>query len=200
MPASRAIGAAVLAFASASPGAELTTGIDEQAGLPYWQIADRGMSLRLVQRFPDQTRAFFLARGLGREQVDRVAQSCVFQTVFKNVSDQTDPSPLTYDLNHWEVRHAGHSSGMLTREHWQRIWESEQLDRGAAVAFEWALFPTVQRYEPGDYNWGMSIFGLPPGAEFDLKVAWRQYDRAQEALIEDVRCAPDTEPEISGGP
>jgi hypothetical protein len=192
MSVGRALGIAAAVCASLASAAEVTRGVDEQAGLPYWQVADRGMSLRLVQRFPDQTRAFFLARGLGREQVERVAQSCVFQTVFENRSERSEPSPVTYDLRDWEVRHGGERRRMLTREHWGRLWDAEQVPRAAAVAFEWALFPTAQRYEPGDYNWGMSVFGLPPGEEFDLAVSWRQYGRVREAVIEDIRCAPDT--------
>lgn len=176
------------------------TGIDEQAGLPYWQISDGNMSLRLVQRLPDQSRGFFLARGFSADHSERIAQSCVFQTVFKNSSDQTVPSVLRYDLREWIVRHGDQPGSMKTREHWQREWERVQAPQSARIAFEWALLPTRQTYRPGDYNWGMSIFGLKPGTRFDLEVVWQQHDQRRSAVIPDMECAPDIHPEPTRAP
>jgi len=48
---------------AATSGVVVSTGTDEEAQLPYWQAADGSVSIRLVQRLPDQTRGFFLARG-----------------------------------------------------------------------------------------------------------------------------------------
>ena len=75
----------LLANAGYVNAADIKTGIDEQAKLPFWEIKEKGISLRLVQRLPIQSRAFFLARGFNKQQVEIVAQSCIFQTVFKNI-------------------------------------------------------------------------------------------------------------------
>lgn len=91
----------------ANAATKLSTGTDEQAQLPYWEISDAAMSLRLVQRLPDQTRGFFAARGFAPEHAEIIAQSCVFQTVFKNESQRGTPSPLEYDLREWVVSVAG---------------------------------------------------------------------------------------------
>ncbi len=173
----------------------LQTGIDPEATLPYWQISNRGMSLRLVQRLPDQTRGYFLARGFAEKEADLIAKSCVFQTVFKNESNKNQPSPLEYNLHDWAVSVGGRQQGLKLREDWQREWQKRKIPKAAQVAFEWSLYPTRQVYKPGDYNWGMSIFNLAPGTKFDLKVVWRQYGKRHTAIIKDMQCAADIHPE-----
>lgn len=182
----------VLPVTVASVHAGITTGIDAEAGLPFWELSEPGMSVRLVQRLPDQTRGFFLARGLPREAVERVAQSCVFQTVFRNTSQEAVPDALDYDLREWVVQSAGESRRMKTREDWTDEWTTRGIAKPARIAFEWALFPTRQVYSPGDYNWGMSVFDLPPGTRFDLTLVWQQYGKRHSATLTAIQCAPDT--------
>lgn len=173
--------------------ATLSTGTDEQAQLPYWEISDASMVLRLVQRLPDQTRGFFTARGFSAEHAEVIAQSCVFQTVFKNQSQHGAPSPLEYDLREWIVSMAGAAQGMKTREDWKVQWQRLGVALPAQLAFEWSLYPTQQVYQAGDYNWGMSTFNLKPGTAFDLKLVWRQHGRVHSETIRGMRCAPDVD-------
>jgi hypothetical protein len=186
-----------LALSLVVPGfawaATLSTGIDGKAHLPFWELKDRGMSLRLVQRLPDQTRGFFMARGFSGDQAEQIAQSCVFQTVFKNLSQTTSSSPLAYDLRDWRVWQAGVARPMKTREDWAVHWSAEEVATASRIALEWALYPTAQEYRPGDYNWGMSTFNLPPGTRFDLEVVWHQYGEIHRARIEGLECAADVQ-------
>ncbi|MFA7388711.1 MAG: hypothetical protein WCZ87_13765, partial [Thiohalobacteraceae bacterium] len=184
------LAAAPVASVASGPG-PVSTGIDAEAGLPYWELSTPGMSVRLVQRLPDQTRGFFLARGLPREAVEKVAQRCVFQTVFKNDSQTGTPSALEYNLRDWVVAAGDVQRGMKTREDWAEEWAHSGVSQPARIAFEWALFPTRQVYNPGDYNWGMSVFDVAPGTIFDLELVWRQYGEVRSATIERVQCAPD---------
>jgi hypothetical protein len=177
----------------------LETGIDADAPLPYWQISDAGMSLRLVQRLPDQTRGYFLARGFEEPEANLIANSCVFQTVFKNESNHNRPSALQYNLRDWVVTAGGKQQGMKLREDWQREWQHHKVTMAAKLAFEWSLYPTQQVYKPGDYNWGMSIFNLKPGTRFDLKVVWQQFGKTHTALIKDIQCAADVHPQPGSG-
>jgi hypothetical protein len=175
--------------------AVVSTGIDEDAKLPYWEIRSPGISLRLVQRLPDQTRGYFMARGFRSEDAEIIARSCVFQTIFRNESHKTRPDALSYNLKEWTVLQAGHERKMKTREDWEPVWQAKGVDHAARIAFEWSLFPTRQVYRPGDYNWGMSIFDLRPGTVFDLRVSWRQYGKNHVATIPDIQCAPDIHPD-----
>jgi hypothetical protein len=169
----------------------LSTGVDAQAGLPYWQIEDEGMSLRLVQRMPDQSRAFFMARGFSAEQVEQVAGRCVFQTVFRNLSHTRNSSPLHYTQLGWQVRGPEGSAAIMTRERWKTLWVEQGAPSAARIAFEWSLLPTEQTYEPGDYNWGMTMIDLPPGTAFDLELVWEQFGETRATTIEELQCATD---------
>jgi hypothetical protein len=186
-----ALGGILLCLVASQAGAVVNTGTDEEAQLPYWEIAERGASIRLVQRLPDQTRGFFQARGFSEADAERIAQSCVFQTVFKNVAPASDPSVVEYNLHDWTVHAAGARRGMKTRERWQAEWTERQAPQAAQIAFEWALLPTRQTYRPGDYNWGMTIFDLKPGTEFDLDVVWREHGKVHTVRLMGVRCAAD---------
>lgn len=171
--------------------AKITIGKDKQAKLPYWQVTDQGMSLRLVQRLPDMFRGFFLGRGFDVKMTEVLVRECAFQTVFKNISNTSSPSPLRYDLDKWVVHYQGKKLRMKTREYWKRRLEKSTASATARTALHWALYPTVQHYQPGDYNWGISLFGLRPGKRFDLEIYWEQYGKKHRALIKNMQCGPD---------
>lgn len=167
--------------------AEVTTLEDPETGLRSWSWIYEGISIELVQRLPDQTRAFFLGRGFGVEDADHIARSCVFQTIFRNDGDQR----VDYNLARWSVLHRGETLALLVREAWDRHWEARKVDGAARIAFRWSLLPSVQRFEPGDYNWGMTSFGLAPGEAFGLTL---DIERAGERVVGHIpglRCAVD---------
>lgn len=169
----------------------INTGIDAEAGLPYWEIIDGGVSIRLVQRLPDQTRGFFQARGFSSADAELIAQSCMFQTVFKNVAPASDARAVEYNLDEWVIHAVGKKRKMKTREDWKKVWAARGTAKAARLAFEWGLLPTRQRYRAGDYNWGLSVFNLAPGTQFDLDVVWRQGGQRRSARVNGVICAPD---------
>lgn len=183
--------AAVLLSQALPAAAVFSTGTDAEAGLPYWEVVVHGVSLRLVQRLPDQTRGFFQARGFSIADSELIAQSCVFQTVFKNVAPPSDPGVIEYNLDEWVVHAAGAQRRMKTREAWQKEWTARRAPKAAQLAFEWGLIPTRQSYRAGDYNWGLSIFNLAPGTSFDLDAVWRQGGERRSARLKGVVCAPD---------
>ena len=172
-------------------GVQASTGVDPEARLPYWEVRGNDVSIRFVQRLPDQTRGFFLARGFKPAQAGIIAQSCVFQSIFKNTSSPSGPATIQYNLREWSIHTGARRLGLKTREDWRQQWQTRQVVRPAQLAFEWALLPTQQQYGPGDYNWGMSVFNLKPGTQFDLDVVWYRNGHRQVARIKAIRCAPD---------
>jgi hypothetical protein len=169
-------------------------GMMAQTGLRYWEWRGEGALLRLTQRLPDQTRAFFLGRGFGAEDADHIARRCVFQTMFKNIAPRGTEA-LEFDLEQWRVHSAEDTGVLLTREHWARLWEKRDVPRAARIAFEWSLLPTRQRYQPGDFNWGMTSYGLEPGSRFDLDFFWSRDGVHHRGRIEGVECPADVHPE-----
>jgi len=201
-PLAAVLGMLLMMLGSGTALAEtrIESGTDKEARLPFWQISDAGMSLRLVQRLPDQTRGYFQARGFSEADADLIANSCVFQTVFKNLSNKSQPAVLEYNLHDWVVIANGKKQGLKLREDWQPYWQSRGVAKPAQLAFEWSLYPTHQVYRPGDYNWGMSVFNLKPGTRFDLRIVWQQYGRQHRATIPNLECAPDVHPQPGSTP
>jgi hypothetical protein len=169
--------------------ATVERGVDAETGLRSWEWREAGVVLRLVQRLPDQTRAFFQARGFSSATADRIANACIFQTIFRNESEQ----PLSYSLDDWRVLRQGASGQLMTRERWDAAWQEGEASQAARIALRWALLPTRQRFEPGDYNWGMTGFGLPPGSVFDLELVLRLGGEQVTRSIDGIVCAPDRE-------
>jgi hypothetical protein len=92
--------------------------------------------------------------------------------------------------------HVGNKQhGLKTRKDWAHEWHKENVTKPVQLAFEWSLFPTTQEYQAGDYNWGMTIFGLKPGTKFNLQFSWQQYGKKYQAWINDIECAPDINPQ-----
>lgn len=166
---------------------------DEESGLVKWQFTEGDFEIELVQRLPDQTRGFFLARGFSSEVADEIATSCVFQTIVRNRSESPDAEPVVLDLGQWRLVHDGTRRPIRLKEDWMASWPEDRVSDASRLAFRWATFPTRQEFLPGDYNWGMTAYALPPGSVFDLNVVWQQGGRAQTAWIRGIECPADVD-------
>lgn len=191
----RIIPLALLALSMPAPlHAELSRGEDPDTGLRHWHWQEAGISFKLTQRLPDQTRAFFAARGFDKPTREKIALACVFQSEFRNIADNDQP-PVEYDLTTWKVYADNEVKPLLVRETWKQRWQEQDVDQAAQIAFEWALLPTYQKYAARDYNWGMTAYGLPPGTRFDLQFSWRRGDKHYTRRMQDIECAPDIHPQ-----
>lgn len=166
---------------------EILRSEDSETGLKSWKWSREGISLQLVQRLPDQTRGFFQARGFTAEEADLIAGSCVFQSIFRNDGSQL----LSYNLDHWKVIHQGVELPLQTAERWAQKWQDGAVTQAARIALRWSLLPTRQEYRPGDYNWGMTSYGVAPGEQFDLSIVVNLDGARQIARINGIECARD---------
>jgi len=172
----------------AAQAADVTTGKNPDTGLRYWQWQSGDLLLKLTQRTPDQTRAFFMARGFTAEQANLIATNCAFQSMMKNTGSN---SVIALDLNQWTVKHNNQQYSLRTREVWKPVWKKQKADPAAQIAFEWALLPTHQTYNTDDYNWGLSSYGLPPGSLFDLGFNWQRNGKTLHGQIKNIQCPAD---------
>lgn len=172
-----------------------TRGIDPEAGLPFWAWQDPVVEIRLIQRLPDQTRGFFIARGFSPEAADRIARSCIFQSIQRNRGVGVAASVLELDLTRWRILPLDDPEPsprpLALKEDWDKEWEKAGEADAARIAFRWSLFPTRQTFRAGDYNWGMISLGVPPGTRFDLALAWTVDGAPQEAVLRGLTCAPE---------
>jgi len=173
--------------------AEVQRSANEENGLEKWHFIDSGIEIELVQRLPDQTRALFMNHAFSREVIEQLALSCMFQTIIRNTGKSGAEQTISIDLTQWRMQHAGKTSGILQKEPLLASWSDEDADAAAKLVIRWGMFPTQQEYLPGDYNWGLTAYGVPPGSRFDLAVTWKEGEVQRRGEIKDIMCAPDVD-------
>ncbi len=156
-------------------------------GLHSWTLHAQGLELALVQRTPDQTQSFFLARHFPRKIARQIATSCTFQTTGKNTLTAQSGLRISFDMHSWRVRTPDGIKPVKLKEQWL-TQELHTLPKPQQVAFRWSTFPTLQTYAPGDFNWGMTTFDLPPGTVFDLLVSWKTGEQHYRYWIKGLQC------------
>jgi hypothetical protein len=184
-----------LAFMMGLPvaAAEVVRSVDGGTGLSKWRFTAGDVEIELIQRLPDQTRGFFQARDFPTAVADEIARNCIFQTIIRNRSTSGAGHAVGIDLETWRIRHDDAEGGVKLKEPWLASWPEATVGQAARLAFQWALFPTRQEFLPGDYNWGMTAFGLPAGTVFDLHIVWKSGGVADSGWMRGIECAPDVE-------
>ena len=165
------------------------TSHDPETGLESWQVETHGIQVRLTQISPDQTRAFYQARGFTPEQAEDYASRCVFMTVVRNIGTL----PIEHRLADWRVVAGnGKAHAIRSKAEWDAAWADRGVTEPARIAFAWAQFPATQTFHAGDWNQGMTAYPLARGSRFNLIVSWRAGDAEHETTLENVRCADET--------
>jgi len=172
--------------------AETVHAVDAGTRIESWEVRTQGVSLRLAQILPDQVRGFYLARGFDPGSVERLATgACVFQTILRNESVK---GAIEFNLADWRIVTAKGEQPLTLEREWQQEWQRRGVPAAARTAFRYAFYPTEHRYEPGDWNMGMTTCALPLGSRFDLRFVWRENGARREAVLRGVRCARETPP------
>lgn len=184
---------ALCSLAPAFAHAGVVRGVNEDNGLKSWHFTDADIEIELIQRLPDQTRALFMKHEFSREVIEELATSCMFQTIIRNNGTSATGRPVAINLTQWRMRHAGKVTGIKLKESWLESWTDEQASHAAKLVVRWGMFPTQQEYLPGDYNWGLTAYGIPPGSIFDLEVFWKAGAADRSGNIDGVECAPDVD-------
>lgn len=158
-------------------------------GIHHWVVErNDGIYLEFSQRLPEQTRAFFQARGFTPEAAERLAGVCVIQTVIRNNSRT---AVIHTDIGNWRVMTGTGERPYRLESDWQKQWQNLNVSQPARIAFRFALLPAVQSLNPGDWLQGMTTLEVPLRERFDLKVRWTEDQANREATVGGVRCAAD---------
>lgn len=174
-----------LACLESAQAGETRHSVDPDTQLATWETETGGVHLRLTQISPDQARAFMQARGLDKESVEEFAHTCVYMAVVRNDSRQA----IGYRLADWRYIPAGEAPRpMLSKHDWLARWRPRNFSRPVRLAFEWSQIPPEQSFAPGDWNQGMSTYGLPAGSRFDVLYRWRQNGKLHEGVLRNVQC------------
>ena len=131
-----------------------------------------------------------MARGFNKEDANLIATQCFFQTMFKNIST-SDDSRVMADLSHWVIHTREQPRNLKLRAYWKELWDQRTTPNSAKIAFDWSLLPSEVSYVAGDYNWGMTSFGLKPGSQFDLALSWKHNGKSHVAKLTGIVCPDD---------
>ena len=173
--------------------AEVTHSVNPDNGLQGWHFSAGDIEIELIQRLPDQTRALFMNHEFSRDVIEQLALSCMFQTIIRNSNVSGTGQTVSIDLTRWRMHHAGKEAGILLKEPLLDSWSDADASPAAKLVVRWGMFPTQQDYLPGDYNWGLTAYGITPGSRFDLEVNWMEGQVAHSGRITDIVCAPDVD-------
>jgi len=173
--------------------ADVVRGVNPDNGLKSWHFTEGDIDIELIQRLPDQSRALFMKHAFSREVIEDLATSCMFQTIIRNTGNPAAGRAVTPDLAQWRMWYDGKETGIKLKEAWLASWTDEQVDHAAKLVIRWGMFPTQQEYLPGDYNWGLTTYGIPPGSTFDLEVFWTEGETLRSGRIDNIECAPDVD-------
>lgn len=183
----------LLVISPASMSATVDESVNDENGLRGWHFRTDNIEIELIQRLPDQTRAMLMKHGFSPAVIEQLAQSCMFQTIVRNTGDADSGLVISIDQSQWRIHHNGKKQGIVLKEPLLESWSSDDADDAARLVVRWGLFPTRQEYLASDYNWGLTVFGLPPGTRFDLDVAWAVGDVQHTGRIPGIVCAPDVD-------
>ncbi len=155
----------------------------------FQKYSGNGLKLEIAPLTLDQVRAFFIGRDFQPNDANFIAETgCVFRSAIGNSGESANDPEVVVQLAKWRVLADGQITGLKTRELWADVWKSRGVRETPAIAFHWALFPTLQQYQPSDYNWGLISFALPPGTRFDLELHWMHKGVEQKHMLKALEC------------
>lgn len=182
----------LLCSATVSMAANVSIHKNENSGLLTWTSKDHGFSIELIQLLPDFIRAIYAKHDFPVEEIERAASYCMFGTIIKNTSDQH----LSYSVSDWRYRvknengEYGDEVPVKTKTQWLDEWQR------AGIRFSWTLLPDVGEFAIGDWQQGFTTIKLPREKEFDLIYKWKLDGVAHTGILKDLKCAPESLPEV----
>ncbi len=142
----------------------------------------------MVQRHPNQSHAFYSARGFDSKSVNQYVSNCIFHSSLNNLSGTNS---LAIDLSDWNVRVKSPEQKIIklipTKE-WMHYWENNNVSRQAQIAFKFSQLPTIQNSGPGDWFQGMISIPVESSESFDLELVWKLDNEKQHAILENINC------------
>lgn len=133
------------------------------------QITRDGLDFSVSVRTPEQTNAFYAARGLPPRAVQEIANACFLTVSLHNRRADI----LWLDLAAWDFADAnGHQVARISRSQWAARWRSLHVPLAAQSTFGWTQLPETRDMQP-DESVGGNVPIAPPAGKFTLTARFR---------------------------
>jgi len=189
LPYARAVNAlaciAVSALVSMPAGAQTR---DERL-----RVEQHGLRLSASPRAPDQTAAFYSARGFPAAAVEVLAAACLITFGIRNNRDEV----VWLEPARWRfVDGQGRPVHRITREEWNARWQALDVPAASRSTFGWTQLPEQRDLRPGEPVGG-NLALVPVAGPIRLQAHFHTgADRSGPDLlleIADLKCPRGTE-------
>ena len=128
------------------------------------RITREGLDFYLSARTPEQTNAFYSARGLPLSAVQAIAKSCFLTVGLHNRRADT----VWLNLVTWRfVDASGRDIKRISLPEWRARWKALNIPLAAQATFGWTQLPETRDLQP-DEDVGGNVPLIPPPGEFTL--------------------------------
>ncbi|MBT9614277.1 MAG: hypothetical protein IV108_13520 [Burkholderiales bacterium] len=128
------------------------------------RITREGLDFYLSVRTPEQTNAFYSARGLPLIVVQEIAKSCFLTVGLHNRRADT----VWLDLGVWRFADVnGREIKRVSLPEWTTRWKAMQVPLAAQATFGWTQLPETRDMQP-DETVGGNVPVVPQQGEFTL--------------------------------
>jgi hypothetical protein len=128
-----------------------------------------GIEFHISARTPEQTRAFYSARGLPEDAVHAIAQVCLLTVGMRN--NRSDVVWL--ELAEWRfIDDEGRPVQRIQRIEWDAVWEQMAVPNAGRATFGWTQLPESRDLQPGEPVGG-NLAVVPPQGNFTLQASFK---------------------------
>ncbi|MEJ2106202.1 MAG: hypothetical protein P8X48_02585 [Acidiferrobacteraceae bacterium] len=143
------------------------------------RVEQDGISLRVIQRTPEQISAFYAARGFPSGAVQRLARDACFLGVgIRNGRKEI----VWLEPSRWRLERDGKRIRRLDRPYWDRVWAKIGLPKASQSTFGWTQLPESRDLRPGE-GVGGNITIAPTAGPFRLRARFKLGARRDQGEI-----------------
>jgi hypothetical protein len=151
------------------------------------RYVDDAVFIRLINRTPDQLKAFYIARKFNDAAINEILSTCFVTPIIHNRSDDI----LWLDLDEWQFTIDEQSFNRLKRDDWTRKWKTIGLPRAQQSTFGWTLLPETRDLHPDESVGGSFVIPYqksPFSVHMNFPVGADKKGQAKTLTFKGIQC------------
>lgn len=148
---------------------------------------DKAIAIHLINRTPDQLKAFYIARQFNKASINEILNTCFVTPIIHNFSQDI----LWLDLDEWRFSSNGKSFNRLRRDYWPERWKKAKLPQAQQSTFGWTLLPEARDLHPEESVGGSFVIpyqASPFTLTMNFPVGADKQSSVKTVTFEGVQC------------